>query len=229
MNSPHRLRTDGGVRPDRSSHRTVRPVMVAVGLALALAGCGSRDPGAHGGAPGSSDPATATSTAPRAVRGSEGSQVTPGARVLCAAFPLGVARRLLPHAATRTPYASARYGPGCGWSTDRYSPGTANANLRSLDRIAALNGKTPTAFAAEQARNPHAVRLPGLPHGSYTAAPGKIGTDVEVDWCQDRHCYGLLVLGTAARVPRPTPAVMGAEAEAIARRLSREALPGRGH
>jgi hypothetical protein len=139
-----------------------------------------------------------------------------------------VARRLLPHPATRTPYASTRYGPGCAWTTDRGTPGSANTNLRSLDRTAALNGKTPAAFAAEQARNPHTVRLPGLAHGSYDDR-GKIGTDVEVDWFQHGHIYALIVLGTSARAPRPTMAVMTAEAEAIARRLSHELLMGRAH
>jgi hypothetical protein len=189
-----------------------------LGPALAVGGCGSGEPGVHGGAPGTPGPALVSSAPSPSPTPVDRPVVTPAARALCAAFPLHAVRQLLPGAATGMPYATKHYGPACTWLTAGGTKVDATVLLRRLDSIATTVAKSPVAFAQEQASYPHAVKVPGLAYGTYYDR-GRNGTDVEVDWFQDGHNYSLTVVGSTARVPKPGQAVMSAQAQVVAARL----------
>jgi hypothetical protein len=212
-----------GPRPDlttrRDSRRAARrAVIVGLGLAAAVAGCGSGDSGTYGGAPGTPDPAGTSSAAAQTSPKAPPPSATRTARALCAAIPLDAAHALLPSATTPMPYATS-YGPSCAYLTKAGTKADAFVDLRLLDRIAAMNRKSPTAFAEEQASYRHAVPVPGLRYGTFYDR-GVIGIEEEIDWYQGGHNYALSVSdGRSSRPAKPSLQVMAAQAEAIASRL----------
>lgn len=207
-------RTD---RPARRVGLVARVALVGLGLGVAAAGCGSasRDPQAE--VAEDVYPTGTTSVTPEPSREPFVPGATDRAQALCTAFPLDVARTLVPDATSQTPYTT-RYGPSCAYATDASRAPDAFVTLRLLDRTAAMSHTTPLAFARQQAGYPHGVRIPGLRYGTFYDR-GRIGTEVEIDWYEGGHNYALVLDGSASRAPKPSPEVMAARADAIPARL----------